>query len=195
MSRMVATFAGASLAATLAALTSTAIALASTPAPAAARCVEPPPIGEAIRIADVVIVGTVTAVAEEGTRATVRVEEIWRGPALAAEVVVWGGPGGRTSVDRTYEAGKRYLFTISLGEGSRLTDSLCSSTIEWDPRLEAIRPPGALPPATDDGAQPAAAEATPFDPSTIVGPATVAIAVAVALLGAGLLARGRQAKE
>ncbi|HUG30159.1 MAG TPA: hypothetical protein VMQ65_06595 [Candidatus Limnocylindria bacterium] len=168
-----------------------ALTLVAAPRPVAARCVEPDPIEEAIRAADVVIVGTVIAVAEEGTRATVRVEEIWRGPALAAEVVVWGGPGGRSSIDRTFEAGMRYLFTIALGEGGRLTDSLCSSTIAWDPKLVALRPPGAQSP-TAAGELDAVAEPAGFDPASLVVPAGVALLVAAALLVAGLLARGRQ---
>jgi hypothetical protein len=193
MHRIAGPFAATFLVAAFAALAFAAAALGSTQAPGAARCVEPVPIDEAVRTADVVIVGTVSAVAEEGTRATVRVEEIWRGPALDAEVVVWGGPGGRTSVDRTFDAGTRYLFTIAFGEDGRLTDNLCSSTTEWDASLEAIRPPGAMQPAGGDTAQPTAGEAAPFDPWSVIGPAGVALVVAIALIGAGLLARGRQA--
>ena len=198
MRRMVGTFAAASFAATLAAVTCTAIALASTQAPAAARCVEPPPIEEAVRTADVVIVGTVGAVAQEGTLATVRVEEIWRGPVVEAEVRVWGGPGdGLTSVSREFVVGTKYLFTLGFGEDGRLTDSLCTSTTEWNERLAALRPLNATQPqpAGDDAAQPTAGEAAPFDPWSLIGPAGVALAVAVALLGAGLLARGRQANR
>ena len=174
------------------------LALLAVPRAVAARCAEPTPIEEAVGIADVVMVGTVTAIADEGTRAEVRVEEIWRAPATAvidAQMVVWGGPGGRTSVDRQYAAGTRYLFTIAWGEGGRLTDSQCTSTTEWDPKLAALRPAGAIAPlpAGDGTAQPTAGEAAPFDPWSVVGPAAVAIAVALALLGAGLLARGRQA--
>lgn len=184
------TFASAAVAAVAAAALA-AVAFASTPAPAAARCVEPVPIEQAVQTADVVIVGTVTAVADEGTRATVRVEEVWRGPALPAEVVVWGGPGGRTSIDRTFEAGIRYLFTNTIGEDGRLGDSLCSSTTEWDPKLEALRPPGAQVP-TPDGELDAAAQPEPtFDLASLVVPASVALLVAAAMLVAGLLARGR----
>jgi hypothetical protein len=165
----------------------------TTPAPAAARCAAPTPIEEAVRAADVVILGMVTAVAEEGTRATVRVEEIWRGRALPAEVVVFGGPGGgRTSVDRTFEAGIRYLFTITLGENGRLTDSQCSSTTEWDPKLEALRPPGAQLPTTAGEVDAASEPDATFDLASLVVPGAVALLVAAALLVAGLLARGRQ---
>jgi hypothetical protein len=183
----VAVFAAAALA---------ALALLAVPRAATARCVQPTPIEEAVRTSDVVIVGTVVAVAEEGTRAAVKVEEIWRGSAIEAEVTVWGGPGGRTSVDRTFVAGARYLFTLILGEGGRLTDSLCSSTVEWDEHLAALRPLNAMQPqpAGDDAAQPTAGEAAAFDPGALMAPAGVALAVAIALLAAGLLARGRQAK-
>lgn len=184
---------GAFGAAVLAAAALAAIALASTPGPVAARCVEPVPIEQAIGTFDVVIVGTVTAVAEEGTRASVRVEEIWRGPVLGAEVVVWGGPGGGpTSVDRTFEAGTRYLFTITVTPEGRLTDSQCSSTTEWDPKLEALRPAGVPAPGAA-GDQGATAEPEPaFDPGSLVVPAAVALLVAAVLLAIGLLARGRQ---
>ena len=188
-----------SAAAILAATALAAVALLAAPRAVQARCVEPTPIEEAVRTSDVVIVGTVTAVAEEGTRATVQVEEIWRAPATLAiepEVLVHGGPGGRTSVDRTFEAGTRYLFTITLGEDGRLTDSQCSSTMVWDAKLVPLRPAGAIQPQPggDGTAQPTAGEAAPFDPWSVIGPAGVAIAVALALLGAGLLARGRQAR-
>lgn len=191
---VVGTFAAAALAA--AALVLASLALLAAPRPVAARCVEPAPIEEAVRAADVVIVGTVTAVAEEGTRATVHVEEIWRGPALEPEVVVWGGPGGgRTSVDRTFEAGIRYLFTITVGENGRLTDSQCSSTVQWDAKLEALRPPGAQLPGVTDPLDATAESDAALDPASLVVPAGVALLVAAALLIAGLLARGRQSNR
>lgn len=186
------------LAGALGALGAVAIAgltLIAFPAPVDARCVEPAPIEEAVRTADVVIDGTVTAVAEEGTRATVRVEEIWRGPALEAEVVVWGGPGGRTSVDRTFEADIRYLFTITTGENGRLTDSLCSSTAIWDPRLEALRPAGMHLPVPAGQLDAAAVPDAPFEPASLLVPAAVALLVAIVLLVAGLMTRGREANR
>ncbi len=186
--------AGTVAAPALAAALLAALALVALPRPVDARCVEPPPIQEAVRTADVVILGTVKAVANEDTRATVSVAEIWRGPALPAEVIVQGGPGGRTSVDRTFVVGTQYLFTLTLDPEGALRDSLCSSTIEWDAQLAALRPPGAVPPAGSDDAQPTVAEAAPFDPASLVAPAGVALLVALGLLGAGLLARGRQAR-
>lgn len=168
------------------------LALLATPGSAFARCFEPAPIDEAVRTADVVIVGTVTAVAEEGTRATVHVEEIWRGPALAVEVVVWGGPGGRSSVDRTFVAGTRYLFTITIDADGRLGDSQCSSTTEWDPKLEMLRPVGMQVPGASGVLDAAAESETTLDPASLVVPAGVALLVAAALLVVGLLARGRQ---
>lgn len=185
------TFAAVTFAATaIAALV--ALALLAAPRPVAARCVEPVPIEKAVRAADVVIVGTVTAVAEEGTRATVHVEEIWRGPALAVEVVVWGGPGGRSSVDRTFVAGTRYLFTITIDAAGRLGDSQCSSTTEWDPKLEVLRPVGMQVSGASGQLDAVAESETTLDPASLVVPAGVALLVAAALLVAGLLARGRQ---
>ncbi len=181
------------LAGTLGALLVAAVSLVAAPGPVDARCVPPPPIEEAARRADVVIVGTVTAVAQEGRVATVAVAEIWRGPALPASVDVRGGPGeGRTSVDRTFVAGTRYLFTLGIEPDGQLTDTACSATIEWDPGLGALRPAGMHLPVGAAGLDAAAAPDAPFDPSSFVVPAGVALLVAATLLIAGMLARGRQ---
>lgn len=183
------------IAATLGALVlaATTIIAVPVPVPVDARCAPPPTIHEAIRAGDVVVVGTVTAVAQEGRLATVTVEEIWGGRMLPATVAVRGGPGdGPTSVDRTFVAGTRYLFTLGFDADGQLTDSACSSTIEWGPKLEALRPAGAQLPEAAGALDAAVGSGATFDPSGLVVPAGVALLVAVALLIAGLVARGRQ---
>lgn len=170
------------------------LALLATPAGAAARCAAPVPVQQAVATTDVVIVGTVVSTELEGVIANVLVTEIWRGPDLPANVRVWGGPGGgRTSIDRTFEAGTRYLFTLTLDVDGSLHDSACSSTTPWDATLEALRPAAIRSPlGAIDAATDAAPADAPFDPASLVAPVGVALFVAVALLGIGLLARGRQ---
>jgi hypothetical protein len=171
----------------LAAVASVAAAGAlARPSAALASCRLPLAIQEAVNSADIVFVGTVVGTENGNAWATVRIEEIWRGPDQPASVVVRGGPGGNTatSVDRSFEVGVRYLFFPFAGENGVLSDNACSSTTPWSAELAALRPAGArvlTPPTGQAG----------FDPMSIVIPAGVALLVAALLLGAGLLARGR----
>ena len=177
-----------------------ALALLSLPAAAAARCVEPAPIAQAVQTADVVLVGTVTAIEQGGRLATVTVTEVWRGPDQPAIVKVRGGPAdGPTSVDRTFEVGARYLFTLILAANGGLGDNACSSTTTWEPGHAAIRPAdirtplGAVAgPGETAGSGEAAVAEAPFDPWSVVAPVGAALLAALVLLGVGLLARGRQ---
>lgn len=159
------------------------------PATASASCAMPIPIEEALRTAEIVIVGTVTSTENQGRWAAVQVHEIWKGPGLPATVVVRGGPGPgvATSVDRTFSIGARMLLTLARDEQGNLTDNACSSSTEWNVGLERLRPaaPG-TPLPNDDQADGG------IDVSGVVGPVGVALVVAVLLLAAGLLARGRQ---
>lgn len=130
----------ASLAATMALLVG--------PMPAAASCAGPIPMAEALRKADSVFTGSVVGTANTGRTATVAVDEVWRGPDLPARVVVQGGPDGNvaTSIDRTWEAGGRYLVFAAIVD-SQLTDNACSSTQIWSDELEALQPSDARPPS------------------------------------------------
>ena len=72
-------------------LPSIAIATALVVAPARGLLARPPPdcqmappIEEAVRTSELVFVGTVTAIDNEGRSATVQVEEVWRGDASFA---------------------------------------------------------------------------------------------------------------
>ena len=79
--------------------------LSGAAVPAAASCVPPPALEEAVRTAEVVFVGTVMEAANRGRTATVRVEEVWRGPDLGATVVVdgLGSPIGSPDADGVRE--------------------------------------------------------------------------------------------
>lgn len=111
------------------------------PATAAASCVEFPPLEEHLARADVVFLGTVTSVTDQQRTALVRVEEIWRGSELPAEVTVHGGfdPEAFTSVDRSFEVGARYLFAPAIRDG-RLQDDSCTATQPWTDELADLRP-------------------------------------------------------
>lgn len=119
--------------------------LALLAGPAAASCAPPPPMEQAIEEAKTVFVGTVESLADEGHHATVRVEEVWKGPDLPPVVEVRGSPGGdgamraRTSVDRTYTDDTKYLFVL-YDEDLPLEDNVCSRTSEWTEEYAQYRP-------------------------------------------------------
>jgi hypothetical protein len=164
-----------------------ALLVAALPGTATASCVILPSLAESIRAAEVVIVGTVTATENRDRWASIAVEEIWKGPDLPPNVIVRGGPAGDTasSVDRTFDAGVRYLFLVSLDGQGGLADNACSQTTPWDDGLAASRPADARAPSAIDDTAGAG------DPADLIVPALVALLVAAVLLGIGLLARGR----
>jgi hypothetical protein len=158
------------------------------PAPAAASCAMPIPIEQAIRDSQVVLVGTVTSTENDGRWATVEVHEIWKGPDLPATTTVLGGPGPGTasSVDRSFTAGARYLFVVSIDERGQLHDNSCSATTEMGAGDNKLRPAEFRTPS------PVEASDADSDVSGLVNAGVVALVVAAVLLVAGLLARGRQ---
>jgi hypothetical protein len=165
------------------------LAFVLTPSAVLADCMMPAPVQEAAKSSDIVFVGTVAETSNQNRWASVTVEEIWRGPDLGSTVVVKGGSGGNgiSSVDRSYQAGVKYLFFPYAGEEGDLADNVCTNTVEWTADLAQLRPGDArqaLP--ADDG------QGT-FDAVSLVAPLGVAILVGGALLVAGLLARGRTA--
>jgi hypothetical protein len=117
------------------------LAFALVPGSAAASCAEFPPLEAHLAQAEVVFVGTVSAVTDEQRTALIDVEEVWRETDLPAQVTVHGGLEDLafTSVDRTFETGTRYLFAASLNEG-RLEDNACSATQAWTDDLAELRP-------------------------------------------------------
>ena len=164
-----------------------ALPLLAVPSVVLADCMPPPPLAEAVATADIVFVGTVTQTVNNNTWASVTVEEVWKGPDQPAAVVVHGGPGGQmmTSVDRTFQAGTRYLFVPYVDPERGLSDNSCSSTTAWGDEIEGLRPEAVRQPV---GAEPTTAG---FDPGSLVAPIAIALIVGAVLLGVGLLARGR----
>ena len=162
--------------------------LAAWPGAVLADCAEPPDIKQAVATADIVFVGTVTDVTNNGRWAQVTVGAVWRGPDQPATLLIRGGPEGNTatSVDRSFEAGVTYLFVPYVDpETKTLADNSCTSTTQWRQELDDLRPSDARPPT---GSTPAAAG---FDLSPLL-PVAVALIVFGVILGIGLLARGRQ---
>ena len=164
-----------------------ALAFVLPPSIVLADCMPPPSVEEAVGTAEIVFVGTVTETSNHNSWASVLVEEIWRGPDMPEAVVVKGGPEGNmaTSVDRSYEAGTKYLFFPYADEAGGLADNSCTNTVEYSVAVAALRPESARPPigATqpEDGL------------GSVVAPLGVAVLVGGLLLVAGLLARGRNA--
>jgi hypothetical protein len=169
-----------------------ALLLALGPGPAAtpalASCAPPRPIEESMRLADAVLVGTVTHLENGGRWAVVQVEERWRGPeSLPDTIEVRGGPepGTATSVDRTFTP-ERYLFFLTKGPGY-FADNACSATTLWTDDLAAYRPSGVAP-------APGTASSPPMGPLdlTVVLPlAALMGALAIALVSYLLILRSR----
>lgn len=176
----------------LALLIPAAIFALSLTAPGAvlADCMAPPPIEEAVAQNEIVFIGTVVAVGDQGRRATVEIEEVWRGPDLPVTTMVLGGIGdGFTSVDRTYEVGMRYVFFPALDpETGALADNLCTNTTPWQDDYEKIRPADVRSPTGEPTGEGAA-----FDVASLVPIGALVLVVAGVLLVAGLVARGREA--
>lgn len=130
-----------------------ALAVLAGTEPAAADCVEPPPLAQAVADAPIVFVGTAVEV-DGGSTARFQVEEVWAGPDLR-DVVVRGGEGGGvvTSVDRSFVEGERYLV-LPYADGADLRDNSCTSTQVWSEDLAALRPADArtVGATTDDAA-------------------------------------------
>lgn len=160
--------------------------LAAAPAPAFADCQMAPRIEGAVRTAGLVFVGSVTAIANGGRSASVRVEEVWRGGEMPADVTVLGGtePAQPMEDDRTFEAGVRYVFFPFVVDG-QLVDNICTATAPWIEGFAAARLADAWPPlpsasAAASGPFAAVADlALPLLTALLIGGAAVAVAVAV----------------
>lgn len=137
-----------------------------------------PDIAAAVTAGDPVFVGTVTGVRNNDRWALVRVGEIWSGPDLPDTVEVRGSeivdPNAWTDVDRTFLAGRRYLFELDVQNG-RLRDHACTGTSLWVDELERFRPESVRSPAAFDDA------AAGLDPSALAAP------LALGGVGAGAL--------
>lgn len=121
------------------------------PTQARASCGIAPPVREAVENADDVFVGEVVRLENDGRTALVTVMDVWKGH-VAERVVVHGGmqlpqqPDTYTSVDRTYELGKTYLFFPSEREERYFRD-ICTRTSVMRERFLRIRPEGASTPS------------------------------------------------
>jgi hypothetical protein len=176
---------------------------------AAASCAGPVGIADAIKGADVVVVGTVTATRSRDRVATVAIDEVWKG-TVGKTVEVHGGAAAdnvMTSVDRTYTAGKRYLIFAfepaihgNTGSfGARYEDNNCSDTQRWSASLGRYRPTTATtkhrsapttPPAPRvAGIRPAPDRTT--TPWLAVGVITGGVLIAAGIALAGLRRRRR----
>ena len=151
------------------------------PAPVTASCVAPPPNGRAVKEADIVFIGTVTATTNNDRWATVEVEEIWKGDDIDPIVEIKAGPadppgpaGVASSADRTFEEGVRYLFFPYRGKKG-FTDSSCSNTTRFTPELERFRPTSARDLGGATGDADGGAEASSF-------PLVIGAAILVAAL-------------
>lgn len=110
-----------------------------------------------IDAAPTAFVGTVIGTSNNDRVARVRVESVWKGPAIPTFVTVSGTPeesSAATSVDRTFAVGKRYLFVPSTGS-SPFQDNSCSATQTYSPQLDGLKPVTAQAPAPgSDGLDP-----------------------------------------
>lgn len=111
------------------------------PTEAQARCASPAPIDSAMATNGVVFVGTVVDVSQDNV-ATVSVESVWKGPKLAAEVLVDGGPITDPE-NRGLDEDERYLFFPSNDEPP-FEDDRCTATRVFDDELERFKPAGAV---------------------------------------------------
>lgn len=154
--------------------------------PARASCAAPPPLPRVYAQTDVVFKGTVE---EFGNNtATVRVDDIWKGPPLPETVAVITGvvdddPDDglvpASSVDRHLEVGVTYLF-FPVNESSPFEDNICTSTRRYRPALERLRDPSrSIDPAEPSGEGPSEL------PRTGTG-ATLIVWMVVAWLAMGL---------
>jgi hypothetical protein len=126
---------------------STALAgLVLMPGLAAASCAPGVSVAAAVAAAGYVFVGTVTGVDNGGRVATVQVDDVWKGASVGAVVHVTGTPdlgAAATSVDRTYESGRQYLFVPSGGSRSDFQDNQCTETQAYSSSLASLRPASA----------------------------------------------------
>ncbi len=174
-----------------------ATAMLGAPSLAFADCMAPPPIEEAVKTADIVLVGTVTEASNGNRWATVTVQEIWRGPDLPATLLIKGGPDANaaSSVDRSFEAGQRYILFPYFANDTEplpgiaaggLADNSCTSTQPWDDSMAVFRPADAR---TAEALQ--GEDEAPFDLGPVVTIGGFVMVLFAVMLGIGLLARGR----
>jgi hypothetical protein len=109
--------------------------------PAGASCATAGAVPQRLQEAEVVFVGRVVTTSDKGRTARVRVEQVWKGAPISDRVTVRGGAEGNaaSSVDRSFNAGVRYLFVPSR-DGGQFRDSSCSATVEYSGALAQFAP-------------------------------------------------------
>lgn len=115
------------------------------PSVATASCGEVPSIGKGMADARTVFVGTVIDVENARRWVRVEVEDVWKGK-VGDQAEVRAGPAdppgpisSASSIDRTYKLGETYLFVL-WDRTSPFSDSSCSATTRWGPRLAQFDP-------------------------------------------------------
>jgi len=166
---------------------------------ARASCAVLPSLPTAIGQASEVFVGTVLELENRGRWATVKVEKVWKGEDIPAEVEVRAGPKDppgdlftATSVDREFELSKRYLFVPFERSGSIFRDNACTRTSIFQPRFERFAPASveSPQPTPTDGeiiGAPVEREPTSSEPSLLVP--VVAGVLIITLAGLALYRR------
>lgn len=120
-------------------------------APALASCAPPPSLEEAFADADLVFIGVVTEVTNNGRTASVDVEQVWKGPEQPFNVAVHGGPDEAdliTSVDRTFELGTYIFFPVN--SSPPFEDNICTLTQPVSEAISVINPFGEEPEEDED---------------------------------------------
>ena len=138
-------------------LTLTAVGVAVAGAPASASCAAAQgTLKDRLDDAQYAFVGTVSATRSNGRIADVDVESAWRGSVTSPTTVAGaeGSPGSISSVDRSYEVGRRYLFVPYARDSDGYRDNACTDTREWNDRLGRLAPVAATdvaPPRAEPG--------------------------------------------
>jgi hypothetical protein len=161
----------------------------------------PTTLANQINAAPIAFVGTVVGTANNDRVARVKVESIWKGPVVPTLVTVSGTPdqgSAATSVDRTFQVGRRYLF-LPFTASSPFQDNSCSATQIYSSRLDSFQPATAQPPGPGSaGPDPTA---SPFASWTLPGITALLIAGAAVWIlarrrrGPGPVAFNRAALE
>jgi hypothetical protein len=109
-----------------------------TAPPVGASCAVAPNLQRVIATAPIIFVGTVRRVGHYGTRATVRVQQVWRGENIPHTVIVNGSLGAES---RVFQVNRRYLFVPERSStNSPFQDDDCTATQLYTARVARYRP-------------------------------------------------------
>src|SRR5258708_14293391 len=118
---------------------------------ATATCGVSPSPQDATAVAGVAFIGTVVSATDDQLRALVRVESVWRGPQLSAEVTVESDvlppPGVGIEDLAIFNPGWRYLF-VPENTTQPFKFPGCGGPIQYSSDLDRYRPDTAHPPLT-----------------------------------------------